>query len=68
MLFEGQGWSSDHPNQLPLSFILARASKLSRAEPVMMCVMIRIFSKINFEKKKKEAGMEPYTVTIVGTG
>ena len=53
MLFESQGWSPDHPDQLALSFILARASKLSRAEPVMMCVMIRIFSKINFEKKKK---------------
>ena len=66
--FEGQGWSPDHPDQLPLSFILARASKLSRAEPVMVCVMIKIISKFNFGKKKKEAGMEPYTVTIVGTG
>ena len=34
----------------------------------MMCVMIEIYSKLNFEKRKKEAEMEPYTVTIVGTG
>ena len=68
MLLEGQGWSPDHPDQLPLSFILARASKLLRAEPVMVCVMNETFSKFNFKKKKKGAGMEPYTVTIVGTG
>ena len=68
VLLEGQGCSLDHPDQLPLSFILVRASKLSRAEHVMMFIMIGIFSKFNFEKKKKEAGMEPYTVTIVGTG
>ena len=43
VLFEGQGWSPDHPDQLPLSLILARASKLSRAKPVMLCVMIEIF-------------------------
>ena len=65
--FEGQGWSPDHPDQLPLSFLLARAFKLLGTEPMMVCVMIKIFSKFNFEKKKKEAGMEPYTVTIVGT-
>ena len=53
MLFESQGWSPDHPDWLPLSLILARAYKLSRAEPVMVCVMIKIFSKFNFEKKKK---------------
>ena len=35
---------------------------------MMVCVMIEIFSKLNFEKKKTEAGMESYTVTIVGTG
>ena len=40
----------------------------SHLESVMVCVMIKIYSKFNFEKKKKEAGMEPYTVTIVGTG
>ena len=68
MLLEGQGWSPDHPDQLPLSLILARASKLSRAKHMMVCVMIEIFSKLNFEKKKIEAGMGPYTVTIVGTG
>ena len=28
VLFEGQGWSPDHPDQLPLSLILVRASKL----------------------------------------
>ena len=28
VLIEGQGWSPDHPDQLPLSLILARASKL----------------------------------------
>ena len=66
--FEGQGWSPDHPHQLPLSFILARAFKLSRAEPVMVCVMNETFSKLILRKKKKEAGIEPYTVTIVGTG
>ena len=31
VLFEGQGWSPDHPDQLPLSLILARASKLLRS-------------------------------------
>ena len=35
---------------------------------MMVCVMIEIFRKIKCEKKKNEAGMEPYTVTIVGTG
>ena len=68
VLFEGQGWSPDHPDQLPLSFILARASKLLGAEPVMVCVMIEIFSKAILRKRKKEAGMEPCIVTIVGTG
>ena len=53
---------------LPLSFILARASKQSRAEFVMVCVMVTLHSKFNFEKKTKRQEMEPYTVTIVGTG
>ena len=66
--FEGQGWSPDHPNWLPLSFILARASKLFTSRICDGVVMIKIYSKFNFGKKKKEAGMEPYTVTIVGTG
>ena len=30
VLFEGQGWSPDYPDQLPLSLILTRASKLFR--------------------------------------
>ena len=34
----------------------------------MVCGMNETFSKLNFEKKKKEAGMEPYTVAIVDTG
>ena len=68
VLLEGQGWSPDHPDQLPLSFILARVSKQSRAEFVMVCVMVTLHSKFNFEKKTKRQEMEPYTVTIVGTG
>ena len=32
VLFEGQGWSPDHSDQLPLSLILARASKLLRSK------------------------------------
>ena len=68
VLLEDQGWSPDHPDQLLLSFILARASKMSRAESVMVCVMVTLNSKFNFEKKKKRWKMEPYTVTIVGTG
>ena len=32
MLFDGQGWSPDHPDQLPLSLILDRAFKLLRAK------------------------------------
>ena len=32
MLFEDQGWSPDHPDGLPLSLILARASKLLRTK------------------------------------
>ena len=35
---------------------------------MMVCVANRIYSKFNFEKKKKRQEMEPYTVTIVGTG
>ena len=35
---------------------------------MMVCVIIEIFRKVNVRKKKKNAGMEPYTVTIVGTG
>ena len=38
----------------------------SHLESVMVCVMIKIFRKIDFEKRKK-AGMEP-AVTIVDTG
>ena len=34
----------------------------------MVCVTNEIFRKSSFTKKEKEAGMEPYTVTIVGTG
>ena len=52
VLFEGQGWSPDHPDQLPLPLILARASKLLRAEPVMVCVMVKIFSKLILRKRK----------------
>ena len=33
----------------------------------MVCAMIEIFSKFIL-RKKEEAGMELYTVTIVGTG
>ena len=43
--FEGQEWSPDHPDQLLLSLILARASKLLGAQPVMVCVMIETFIK-----------------------
>ena len=32
VLFEGQGCSPDHPDQFPLSLILARASKLLRSK------------------------------------
>ena len=39
----------------------------SHLASVMVCVTIKHL-EIYFEKKKKEAGMEPYTVTIVGTG
>ena len=35
---------------------------------MMVCAMIEILSKFILRKRKKEAGMEPYTVTIVGTG
>ena len=67
--FEGQGWSPDHPDQLPLSFHSGQSFQIVQdLESVMVCVMIKIYSKFNFEKRKKEAGMEPYTVTIVGTG
>ena len=34
----------------------------------MVCAMTEIFSKFILGKRKTEAGMEPYTVTIVGTG
>ena len=34
----------------------------------MVCVMVTLHSKFNFEKKKTRQEMEPYTVTIVGTG
>ena len=54
VLFEGQGWSPDHPDQLPLPFIMARASKLSRAEPVMVCVMNETLSKFIWRKRKKK--------------
>ena len=64
---ESQGWSPDHPDPLILSFILTRASKLSRTEPVMVCVMIKIYSKFNFEKRKKRTGMEPYTCILIHT-
>ena len=33
MPFESQGWSPGHPDQLPISLILARASKLFRPKP-----------------------------------
>ena len=53
MLFEGQEWSPDHPDQLPLSFILARASKLSREEPVMVCVKIENLVNLILRKRKQ---------------
>ena len=34
----------------------------------MVCAMIEIFGKCILKKRKKRKGMEPYTVTIVGTG
>ena len=34
---------------------------------MMVCAMNETFSKIIL-RKKREMGMEPYTVTIVGTG
>ena len=39
-----------------------------RNKSVMVCAMIETFSKFILRKRKKETGMEPYTVTIVGTG
>ena len=52
VLSEGQGWSPDHPDQLPLSLILARASKLLRAKPILVCVIIEIFRKLYVRKRK----------------
>ena len=49
----------------PILSFWPELSNCSHLESVMVCVMIKIFSKFNFEKKKKEAGMEPYTVTIM---
>ena len=40
----------------------------SHLESVMECVMIKIYSKFNLEKRHNWTGMELYTVTIVGTG
>ena len=34
----------------------------------MVCVNIEIVRKLIVRKKKKNAGIEPYTVTIVGAG
>ena len=33
----------------------------------MVCSMIETFRKFILRKRKKDTGMEPYTVTIVGT-
>ena len=35
---------------------------------MMVCVIIEIFRKLNVRKRKKNAIVEPYTVTIVGKG
>ena len=39
-----------------------------RNKSVMVCAMIEIFRKCILTKRKKRTGMEPYTVTYVGTG
>ena len=65
--FEGQGWSPDHLTDCPFPSFQPELPNCLHLEPVMVCIMIKITSKFNFEKKKKRTGMEPYTVTIVGT-
>ena len=59
VLFEGQGWSPDHSDSLPLSLILARASKLLRSKSMMVCFTIEIYRNLFEKKKKKNPGLEP---------
>ena len=65
---EGQGWSPDHPAQLPLALILAWALELSRPKPYDGCSGNRNMFKINWKKEKENAWGELTTVTIVGIG
>ena len=68
VLFEGQGWSPDHPDWLPLSLILAWAFKLFRPKLYDGWSHHWNLYKFNWKRKRKKAGLEPWTVTIVGTG
>ena len=68
VLLEGQGWSPDCPDQLPPFPHSGLSFQTVRNKSVMVCAMIETFTTFILKKKRKKTGMEPYTVTIVGTG
>ena len=67
VLLEGQGWSPDHPAQLPLALILAWDLELDGPEINDACSGNIYFTKFNWENEKKMFGNPAKTVTIVGT-
>ena len=53
VLFEGQGWSPDHPDWLPLSLILAWASKLTTPKNLWWFASYMKFIKLYWKEKEK---------------
>ena len=52
----------------PVPSFWPELSNCEEAKSMMVCVIIETFRKLNVRKRKLKSGMEPYTVTIVGTG
>ena len=65
---EGQGWSPDHPEPIaPFPHSGLSCSSVNN-KSMTVCAMYSIFVKYIQKIFEKKAGMEPVTVTIVGTG
>ena len=53
VLLKGQGWSPDHPDQLPLFPHSGLSFQTVRNKSAMVCAMFEIFRKWILKKRKK---------------
>ena len=65
---EGQGWSPDHPEPIAPFPHSGPELLISEQQIYDSLCYVQYFCKIYSENIWEKAGMEPVTVTIVGTG